>query len=106
MLEMHPCIYEETSQRQLSGHLKAFLFLGFWQFIDQFGRNLSRTSEWYPFPLSDFLTCSTYFDIWCEVHISYSPLQRGEVPLYSSLRRFPIIRVTLHRWQHRGGQVK
>ena len=25
---MHPCIYEETSQRQLSGHLKAFLFLG------------------------------------------------------------------------------
>ena len=29
--------------------------------------------------------------------ITYSPLQRGEVPLYSSLRRFPIISVTLHR---------
>ena len=27
----------------------------------------------------------------------YSTLQRGEVPLYSSLRRFPIILVTLHR---------
>ena len=36
----------------------------------------------------------------------YSPLQRGEVPLYSSLRRFPIIPVTLHRWQHREGHVK
>ena len=31
ILEMHPCIYEETSQRQLSGHLKAFSFLEFWQ---------------------------------------------------------------------------
>ena len=36
----------------------------------------------------------------------YSPLQRGEVPLYSSLRRFPIIWVNLHRWQHRAGRVK
>ena len=36
ILGMHPCIYEETCQRQLSEHLKAFLFLGFWQFIDQF----------------------------------------------------------------------
>ena len=36
----------------------------------------------------------------------YSPLQRGEVPLYSSLRRFPIIWVTLHRWQHQDGRVK
>ena len=35
----------------------------------------------------------------------YSPLQRGEVPLYSSLRQFPIILVTLHRWQHRGGEI-
>ena len=35
----------------------------------------------------------------------YSPLQRGEVPLYSSLCRFPIIPVTLHRCQHRGGRV-
>ena len=38
--------------------------------------------------------------------IHYSPLQRGEVPLYSSLRRFPIIPLTLHRCQHRGGRVK
>ena len=37
---------------------------------------------------------------------AYSPLQRGEVLLYSSLRRFPIILVTLHRWQHREGRVK
>ena len=37
---------------------------------------------------------------------SYSLLQRGEVPVYSSLRRVLIIRVTLHRWQHRGGGVK
>ena len=32
ILGMHPCIYEETSQRQLS----SILFLGFWQFIDQY----------------------------------------------------------------------
>ena len=38
--------------------------------------------------------------------VSYSPLQRGEVPLYSRLHRFLIILVTLHRWQHRGGHVK
>ena len=36
----------------------------------------------------------------------YSPLQRGEVPLYSSLRRYATIPVTLHRWQHQGGSVK
>ena len=36
ILGMHPCIYEETPQRQLPGHLKPFLFLGFWQFIDQY----------------------------------------------------------------------
>ena len=36
ILRMHPCFYEETSPRQLSGHLKAFFFLGFWQFIDQY----------------------------------------------------------------------
>ena len=37
---------------------------------------------------------------------AYSPLQRGEVPLYFSLIRFPIILVTLQRWQHRGCRVK
>ena len=41
-----------------------------------------------------------------ETLVIYSLLQRGEVPLYSSQRRFPIIRVTLHRWQHQGGRVK
>ena len=38
--------------------------------------------------------------------LAYSPLQRGEVPLCSSQRRFLIISVTLHRWQHQGGCVK
>ena len=39
-------------------------------------------------------------------HTHYSPLQRGEVPLYSALHRFLIIRVTLHRWLHQGGRMK
>ena len=36
-----------------------------------------------------------------ELYLIYSQVQRGKVPLNSSLRRFPIIWVTLHRWQHR-----
>ena len=37
-LGMQPCIYEANrpTQRELSRQLKAFLFLGFWQFIDQY----------------------------------------------------------------------
>ena len=37
ILGMRPCIYEENTQREfLSRQLKAFLFLGFRQFIDQY----------------------------------------------------------------------
>ena len=35
IFEMHPCIYEKNPKRHLSRHLKSFLFLRFWQFIDQ-----------------------------------------------------------------------
>ena len=54
-------------------------------------------------PIGFWLQDPTKFSLFT---LNYSPLQRGEVPLYSSLRRFPIIPVTLHRCQHRGGCVK